>query len=63
MAESSQRSANTLEVELTDDDYPLSEFAFSNTCEYVMRAAVVALLMLCVLVALLAGMHDPASLP
>lgn len=66
MAESSQRSANTLEVELADDDYPLSEFAFSNSCDYVLRGAIVALLMLCVLVAFLAGMHDPestASLP
>ncbi|KAG6535554.1 SEC14-like protein 5 [Zingiber officinale] len=61
MAESSQRSANTLEVELADDDYPLSEFAFSDTCHSVLRAAIVALLMLCVLVAFLAGMHDPES--
>ncbi|RZS26102.1 hypothetical protein BHM03_00059405, partial [Ensete ventricosum] len=53
------------EDESAGDDYATHhELAFSgNNCDHVLRAAIVAFLMLCVLVAFLSGMYDPESLP
>lgn len=53
---------NVSEDESAVDDYPTHELAFSGNCDHVLRAAIIAFLMLCVLVAFLAGMYDPESL-
>ncbi|CAL9103819.1 unnamed protein product [Musa acuminata var. zebrina] len=57
-----QPCGNVSEDESAGDDYPTHELAFSGNCDHVLRAAIIAFLMLCVLVAFLAGMYDPESL-
>ncbi|URE03040.1 CRAL/TRIO domain [Musa troglodytarum] len=60
MAETRVRpGGNVSEDESAGDDYPTHELAFGGNCDHVLRAAIVAFLMLCVLVAFLAGMYDP----
>lgn len=59
----SRSSASFLEDEPDDIDYPTCQLDFTDNCNYVLRTTIVAVLMICVLVAFIAGMDDPESLP
>lgn len=52
-----------------DDGSPVTDFGFDEeipspySCENAIRAAIIGLLMVCIFIAFLAGMNDPASVP
>ncbi|WVZ61074.1 hypothetical protein U9M48_011001 [Paspalum notatum var. saurae] len=47
----------------TDFDFDEAEIPSPYSCENAIRAAIIGLLMLCILIAFLAGMNDPTSVP
>jgi len=47
----------------TDFDFDAAEIPSPYSCENAIRAAIIGLLMLCILIAFLAGMNDPTSVP
>ena len=48
---------------VTDFDFDEEEIPSAYSCENTIRAAIIGLLMVCILIAFLAGMNDPASVP
>nr|CAB3492680.1 unnamed protein product [Digitaria exilis] len=48
---------------VTDFDFDESEISSPYSCENTIRAAIIGLLMVCIFIAFLAGMNDPASVP
>ncbi|KAJ1292958.1 hypothetical protein BS78_01G030900 [Paspalum vaginatum] len=48
---------------VTDFDFDEAEIPSPYSCENAIRAAIIGLLMLCILIAFLAGMNDPTSVP
>lgn len=56
-----ETSDDMLHCELYPDDYEVSENLVSHSCERYLRAAVIGILMLCILISFLAGMSDSYS--
>lgn len=56
-----ETSDDLLDNESFSDDYPATETMYGN-CEHYLRAAVVGILLLCIMIAFMAGIYNPNSL-
>ncbi|PKA48550.1 hypothetical protein AXF42_Ash017449 [Apostasia shenzhenica] len=56
-------TVNELNVVSASNDYPAAEFSLTDSCDHILRAAIIAVLMLWVLIAVFAAMNDPNALP